>query len=139
MGPELPVTVLSTAFRIVLFCGICFLVYSFFFKLRKPLTIRLLGLFLGAVLVVFIIVPGWSDIVANQFGIGRGVDMVLYLAQLLWAYVTVRLFASQQQMMQQITELTRSLALASARPPALDFDTGGRAEQESKIDITGSP
>ena len=131
MGPDLLTpTTLFTAFRLALFAGIGLSVYLFFFRLKKPLPARIVGLLLGAALSVFIVFPDWSDVVAQQFGIGRGVDMVLYVAQVLWAHMLIRLYVSHKALQYRVTELTRAIALASARPPELDSKAGGPPQDE---------
>ncbi len=115
-----------------LFAGIGLSIYLFFFKLRKPLPARVLGLLLGSALSVFIVFPDWSDVVAQQFGIGRGVDMVLYVAQVLWAHMLIRLYISHKALSQRVTELTRALALSSAQIPKPDGDSGSATQDEPK-------
>lgn len=117
MGPDLLINSLVTLFRIALFAGIGLSIYLFFYKLKKPLPARVLGLLLGSVLAVFIVLPDWSDVVAQQFGISRGVDMVLYVAQVLWAHMLIRLYVAHKALSQRVTELTRALTLASAQAP----------------------
>ena len=117
MGPDLLITPLVTLFRLALFAGIGLSIYLFFYRLKKPLPARVLGLLLGLTLSVFIVLPKWSDVVAQQFGIGRGVDMVLYVAQVLWAHMLIRLYVSHKALSQRVTELTRALTLASSQPP----------------------
>lgn len=131
MGPDfLTTATLFTAFRLALFAGIGLSVYLFFFRLKKPLPARIVGLLLGAALSIFIVFPEWSDVVAQQFGIGRGVDMVLYVAQVLWAHMLIRLYVSHKALQYRVTELTRAIALASAQTPQLDSKAGGATQDE---------
>lgn len=142
MGPYLLTTILVTLFRVALFAGIGLSIYLFFFRLKKPLPARVLGLLLGAALSIFIVFPGWSDVVAHQFGIGRGVDMVLYVAQILWAHMLIRLYVSHKALSQRVTELTRAIALASAVPPRLDLPADGSSQdrpEEETEDLNGPP
>lgn len=141
MGSDLLTSPLVTVFRVALFSGIVLSIYLFFFKLKKPLPSRVLAVLLGSALAVFIIFPEWSDVVAQQFGIGRGVDMILYMAQVLWAHMLIRIYISHKALSQRVTELTRALALASAQPPELathhagePLQTGDPTRQPAEVD-----
>jgi len=56
-------------------------------------------------------VPDVTTKVAAWFGVGRGVDLLFYLAFLAVFYLMFRLFVRLESMEQQITRLVRELAL----------------------------
>jgi hypothetical protein len=76
---------------------------------------RLLFMAMAGGICVLIANPELSTRLANFFGIGRGVDFVLYLTQAFWAIVFLRLYQREKRHGQDLTELTRSLAILNAR------------------------
>lgn len=76
---------------------------------------RILALLFAAGAVLAIIFPDALTIIANFFGVGRGVDFLLYLfilATLLFAAAMVRGKARSDT---RVTELARAMALMEAR------------------------
>ncbi len=95
---------------------------------------RILALLFAAGAVLAIIFPDALTTIANFFGVGRGVDFLLYLfilATLLFAAAMVRGKARSDA---RVTELARAMALTEARlaeqqerkdPPGPDNDRSG--------------
>jgi hypothetical protein len=85
---------------------------------RNRLLDRLFGLllFLGAVLLILF--PDVSTRIAALLGVGRGVDLILYLLVCLGGYALVALYARVQETSAQVTELARHLAIHTARRAA---------------------
>lgn len=76
---------------------------------------RILALLFAAGAVLAIIFPNALTVIANLFGVGRGVDFLLYLsviAGLLFAAATVRAKARSDN---RVTQLARAVALMEAR------------------------
>jgi hypothetical protein len=82
---------------------------------RKPGMVSWLGagvmiavlLFLATVLVR----PNISNQIAAMAGIGRGADMMLYLAILFLLFISATLYLRTKRLQLMIVELTRSIAL----------------------------
>lgn len=77
--------------------------------------IRLLGFiywlafwFAAAGIVIW---PDATFVIANKLGIGRGADLVVYLALVILFFSVFRLMAGVERQKREITELTRTLAL----------------------------
>ncbi len=66
---------------------------------------------LWATLIFFIFWPETSSQVAELFGIGRGVDLVLYGATVLMFYLLFRLYIKVEQIEHEVTKTVRELAL----------------------------
>jgi small membrane protein len=66
----------------------------------------------GAVVVVF---PDLSTRLAARFGVGRGADLVIYVAIPILFYAVFRLLIRTERLNREITELTRALALEVQR------------------------
>lgn len=89
---------------------------------------RILALLFAAGAVLAIVFPDALTIIANFFGVGRGVDFLLYLfiiATLLFAAAMVRGKARSDA---RVTELARAVALMEAR----------LAEQQERKNTPGS-
>lgn len=61
--------------------------------------------------VVVVILPDTSSKVASFFGVGRGADLVVYLALAIVFYLQFRLFVKTEEVERQITKLVRNQAL----------------------------
>jgi hypothetical protein len=90
---------------------------TYFRKLRSHLLDRLIVIVLGGAGLAMAIMPEWSNTVARFFGVGRGVDLVIYLSITGLAFLWIMLYANVRRQHEQMTELVRALALAQARPP----------------------
>jgi small membrane protein len=66
----------------------------------------------GAIVVVF---PDLSTKLAARFGVGRGADLVIYVAIPILFYAVFRLLLRTERLNREITELTRALALETQR------------------------
>ena len=57
------------------------------------------------------VTPQSTDIVASFVGVGRGADLLVYLAVTFLLYAVLRLMVRQQKMSEEITELVRKIAV----------------------------
>lgn len=94
----------------LLLCVVSFL-YLVVFRLRTVLIQRVLIIPLALVLCVFTVAPESSTRVANVFGIGRGADLVFYLAHLTEAFFLLILYARYQNLSRDLEEMVRREAL----------------------------
>jgi hypothetical protein len=67
-------------------------------------------LFWSAVIVVAVR-PGTTSALASVLGVGRGADVVIYLALVLLFYLVFRLFGRIEELERQITRVVRAAAL----------------------------
>jgi hypothetical protein len=100
--------------------------WFYFTRARAQSSDRiLLGLLLG-LLTFLIIDPGISTEVANWLGIGRGVDLLLYLFSLFVLFCFALVYLELRNLKSQLTEIVRANAIRDARPaffpPAPDVD-----------------
>ena len=64
---------------------------------------------MGVILVA--VLPQTASFVARLFGIGRGIDVVLYLSIILLYYLIYRLYAKMEDTKKDLTSIVRELAL----------------------------
>ena len=76
-----------------------------------------LGLMLAlwVAVAVVAVVPKWTDIVANAVGVGRGADLLVYIAIIVLVWSQYRLLVRQHTMSQELTALVRHQAIEQAK------------------------
>jgi hypothetical protein len=68
------------------------------------------GLFWVAVGAITLM-PQTTDVIATRLGVGRGVDVVIYVSLIALFYLIFRLFTKIEDVEREITQLVRKLAL----------------------------
>jgi hypothetical protein len=111
--------------RVLLLGSLAFIGYRFFLRRHKlPIHIVVLFAFLGvgALMVVF---PESTNDLAHWVGVGRGADLITYLALVSVLFVLLHYYTKFVELDGQVTRLTRELAFlraeldaARARPAA---------------------
>jgi hypothetical protein len=110
--------------RILLLLGLGATGWLIFLR-RNKLPFHIMTVFLllaaGGAAVLF---PGLADDAAHLVGVGRGADLVIYLSVTAVMFVLIHYYTKFVTMQQQVTELTRELAIlrselerSSALPP----------------------
>lgn len=94
------------------------IVFNFIVRVinKKNEGILKLGEFIGwNLLWLFILIvlwwPGTLSLAASLVGIGRGVDLAIYLAMILLFFMVFRLYVKIDRQQQEITVLTRKIAI----------------------------
>jgi small membrane protein len=109
--------------RILMLGGLAAIGYLVFLRRNKlPIHIVLVFAILGAggVAVLF---PERTDDIANYMGVGRGVDLIMYLFEVGSLFVLIHYYTKFVEVQRQLTVMTRELAIMKAelereRPPA---------------------
>jgi small membrane protein len=70
-----------------------------------------------------IIFPDTTSLLAHLLGIGRGVDLIVYLSLLISFYLIFRLYVALARLEQAITALVRAIALEQL-PKSVDSTSG---------------
>jgi hypothetical protein len=89
----------------------------YFTRLRSQLLNRVVVSLILMVGIVFVLWPDASTVVAQAVGVGRGADLVLYLGLVGMIFVATVLFAKLRDVEDQLTALTRDIALENPSPP----------------------
>jgi hypothetical protein len=92
------------------------LVYAWAEYRRSP-AVAILAILIATAGIYFIWVPEHSTQLAELVGIGRGVDLILYIWVCLSLVVVLNLHLKLRTHMELITALARKLAIADAKPP----------------------
>jgi small membrane protein len=96
----------------ILLAGI--LIYAWSEYARSP-AVAVLALFVATAGLYFVWVPKHSTALAELVGIGRGVDLILYVWVCLSLIVVLNLHLKLRTQMELITTLARKIALADAQ------------------------
>jgi len=91
--------------------------YVYFSRFRSGLRDRVLILFIALLGIVMTVVPDFTTTVANLIGVGRGVDLLFYMAILGLSFMCLLLYSKIRDLEASITTLTRALAIKKARSP----------------------
>ena len=110
------------------------LLYAWTEYRRTPL-VALLTVFVATAGIYFVWVPEHSTQLAELVGIGRGVDLILYIWVCISLIVLLNLHLKLRTQMELITTLARKAAIADA-PSA--HSVGGRAAWPDSVESSGS-
>ena len=95
-----------------------FLVLRAFLVQKSLLLIkRTVAFMMFLVLLLLVIFPQISTIVADKFGIGRGVDLLFYFSHLFLLLLIVALWRRSLALTGTVTKLTRAIALQNPTKP----------------------
>jgi hypothetical protein len=86
-------------------------------RLRKKSYDRLIVIFFILTGVILVSMPDLSAAIARLVGVGRGVDLVIYLGLLGLSFVCLLLYSKIRGLEAALTDLVRANALAEARIP----------------------
>lgn len=70
-----------------------------------------------ALVIAVALWPGMTDEVAHAVGVGRGADLLVYVAVVVLVYASFRTMAQLQKLHEEQTELVRRIAIDRAIPP----------------------
>jgi len=114
--------------RILLLFGLGAIGFFIFLR-RNRLPIHIMTVFLligaGAVAVIF---PDITQDTADVVGVGRGADLVMYIAIVAVMFVLLHYYTKFVELQRQVTELTRELAILRA-----EVERVAPAEAQNKV------
>jgi hypothetical protein len=91
---------------------------TYFHRLRSRFLDNVIVLVLGVAGVVMIVMPKWTTLLAHSLGVGRGVDLIMYLAWIGMIFVSLLLYSKLRALEAHLTELVRIHAIEEALRPA---------------------
>ncbi len=103
----------------ILLAGILLYAWS---EYRRSPAVAVLTVFVATAGLYFVWVPEHSTTLAELVGIGRGVDLILYIWVCLSLIVLLNLHLKLRTQMELITLLARKNALADAQPAARESE-----------------
>jgi hypothetical protein len=109
----------------VLFVAVLIFLVAYLFLLRTASTDRIVYLVCALVGILLVLAPDLSTDIAHALGIGRGVDLVVYLFILAGLFYSVTITSELKRLQRQMTALVRQIALDN--PHQGIADAGGKA------------
>ena|ERR1700733_4962896 len=106
-----------TKFQVLGITCLLFILISYLRKFQKPALDKL---FIGLLLlagIFFVVYPEVTNQLAHYLGIGRGADLIFYLAILGFSYVTILLYAKIKKLEEQLAKMIRKHSLESIKLP----------------------
>jgi small membrane protein len=79
---------------------------------------RLEAIFWGIFWILVIIttlMPEMVSNIANKFGVGRGVDLIIYFSIIILSYLIFRLYAQITKLERNITKIIRTIAIKNEK------------------------
>jgi|KBSMisStandDraft_5_1062788.scaffolds.fasta_scaffold13856_4 hypothetical protein len=104
-------TLIQPVLIVLLVCGALF----YRARMRSRLWDRTIVFILAGAGVILVVSPDLSIALAHSLGVGRGVDLIIYLGLLGFAFLLLSVFSKIRVLEAQITLLTRELSLWQAR------------------------
>jgi hypothetical protein len=86
-------------------------------QFRSVLADRVILFAVGLLVIGMILFPDATTVVANRVGVGRGVDLVIYIALIGQSFLLLQRIAKERQIERRMTDFVRTVALQSAAPP----------------------
>lgn len=83
--------------------------------LRSRLLGRAAPVVVGVAAILLVMFPSAATEIAHHLGVGRGVDLVLYLSLVLIFFLLLRFWILTRQLEHKVTELLRQIALLNAK------------------------
>jgi small membrane protein len=100
--------------RVILITAFAAIAYFAFLKRRTAPVHIIVVMLLLALASIFVLAPELSTAMAHAVGVGRGVDLVMYLVQTGLFFIVVHYFTKFVEMNTQITHLAREITLLRA-------------------------
>lgn len=71
--------------------------------------------FVWTAVLIIALIPGSAEFITGTFGVKRGIDFLVYLSIILLFYLIFRAYVQLGNISQQITKLTRELAIRGGK------------------------
>jgi len=104
--------------QILIIVFIAYVIYRLIIKLNKrelSTQIFLLWLIFWIIVGGIVVLPQTTQLVADWLGVGRGVDVVIYISILVLFYIVFRIFIRIEKIERDITYLVKDISLDNAR------------------------
>ncbi|HEX9028944.1 MAG TPA: DUF2304 domain-containing protein [Anaerolineales bacterium] len=99
----------------ILFIAILGFLVLYIFLLRTAHTDRIVYILFALVGILLVLAPSLSTDIAHLLGIGRGVDLVIYIFILAGLFYSVTITSELKRLQRQMTTLVRQNALDNPR------------------------
>ena len=105
------------AIQVVLVAGIILLCVYSYTRLRSSYFDAFLIILFAGVGIFFVFFPDYTTTIAHYLGVGRGVDMIFYLAILFFTFIGMKLYRKVRKLEQMLTQIIREQGIKNATFP----------------------
>lgn len=113
--------------QIILLLALIIILISYFRWFRSAVFDKILIAVIFLAGIIFVLFPDFTTKISSFLGVGRGADLLFYLAIVSFSYLIMLLYSKIKKLENQIAELVRSQALAGAENfSALKRDDAGQ-------------
>jgi len=116
-----------TPIQPILILGILSASVIYFRRKRSPLFDRIIVLAFMLIGILMVLFPTITTAVAHTLGVGRGVDLVIYLGLLVIAFFLALLYSEMRTFQHRLTVLSREFSLIAADRHADETKTPNEA------------
>ncbi|MEX2027956.1 MAG: DUF2304 family protein [Candidatus Curtissbacteria bacterium] len=116
-----------TTIQIVLLLFVIFALTRVFLRLREkviPIKTALFWALIWISAIVGILLPTTTTKIASVFGVGRGVDVIVYISLVLLFYLVFRIYVMIGDIRHEITSVVRKTALQNAPKSSEEKENG---------------
>ena len=106
-----------TVIQILLVAGILLLAAYMYRRLRSTLLDVLLVILFLTTGIFFVLFPDVTNKMAHLVGVGRGADLIFYLAILFLFFLVLKLYSRLRKVEQRFTEFVRNKSIEEAENP----------------------
>jgi small membrane protein len=104
-----------TKFQVLGIAFLLFILITYLRKFRRPALDKLFIGLLMALGIFFVLDPEVTNQLAHFLGIGRGADLIFYLAILGFGYINLLLYSKIKKLEDQLTQIVRTQSLESIK------------------------
>lgn len=104
--------------KIILIIPLVLLIILFVLQLRNRTVYRLTFIFIALLGIVFVITPDLTTIIAHKLNVGRGTDLILYMAAISGFVAMIFIYSKQRKIERTQTEIVRAIAIENAKKPS---------------------
>jgi hypothetical protein len=113
--------------QVILLFSLIIIVISYFRWFRSAVIDKILiaAIFLAG--IIFVLFPDFTTKISSFLGVGRGADLLFYMAIVSFSYLIMLLYSKIRKLESQLTELVRRQALTGTENfSALKKDDGSQ-------------
>jgi len=101
--------------QVILLLSLIIIAISYFRWFRSAVFDKILIAAIFFAGMLFVIFPDFTTKISSFLGVGRGADLLFYMAIVSFSYLIMLLYSKIRKLEIQLTELLRSQALAGAK------------------------
>ena len=116
-----------TPIKIILIILLLFALRAFIVQKSLVSIHKIIGFILFLVLLLLVLFPDLSVIVAHFVGVGRGPDLVFYFSHIFLLLLIIGLWRRSLDLKTTVTKLSRAIALQHPNRPCEESDRAGES------------